>query len=245
MATARRLALCGTGRLRAVVVKRGPLGAACVTATGIAARCRGPGHRGRRSDRRGRRACGRIPRARRAQLERDDDADLRRRRSPRGCAAPRTRSSSSEPLGCAGPAPYDRGRMAYAAARPRDPDRPQPRARARARHRGRRDGRRAAHGAQPEGGGGPGGRRTRCAGASGSSTWTASWSSARARRTRRRCSTSASRSATATRPAVDVAVDPIDGTRLVARGHPGRHRDRRARRARLDVPHAHRTTWRS
>ncbi len=29
-------ALCGTGRLRAVVVKRGPLGAACVTAGGIA-----------------------------------------------------------------------------------------------------------------------------------------------------------------------------------------------------------------
>jgi len=29
-------ALCGTGRLRAVVVKRGPLGAACITAGGIA-----------------------------------------------------------------------------------------------------------------------------------------------------------------------------------------------------------------
>ena len=40
------------------------------------------------------------------------------------------------------------------------------------------------------------------------------------RRTRRRCSTTASRSATATGPAVDVAVDPLEGTRLTALGQP-------------------------
>jgi sugar/nucleoside kinase (ribokinase family) len=35
-------ALCGTGRLRAVVVKRGPLGAACVTASGVVERGAAP-----------------------------------------------------------------------------------------------------------------------------------------------------------------------------------------------------------
>ena len=52
------------------------------------------------------------------------------------------------------------------------------------------------------------------------STWTASWSSARARRTRRRCSTTASGSATAARREVDIAVDPLEGTRLCALGMP-------------------------
>jgi sugar/nucleoside kinase (ribokinase family) len=38
------LALCGTGRLRAVVVKRGPLGAACVTQSGVSEQPAAPAH---------------------------------------------------------------------------------------------------------------------------------------------------------------------------------------------------------
>ena len=44
---------------------------------------------------------------------------------------------------------------------------------------------------------------------------------ARARRTARPCCTPASRSARAHGPALDLAVDPVDGTRLAAAGRPG------------------------
>ena len=60
-----------------------------------------------------------------------------------------------------------------------------------------------------------------CASCSTASRWTASSSSARARRTKRRCSSTASRSATAPRPAMDIAVDPIDGTTLTSLGRRG------------------------
>jgi thimet oligopeptidase len=61
---------------------------------------------------------------------------------------------------------------------------------------------------------------TRCARSSTPSRWTAPSSSARARRTRRPCSTTASRRHRQP-PEVDIAVDPIDGTRLLAEGRPG------------------------
>ena len=69
-------------------------------------------------------------------------------------------------------------------------------------------------------------RPRRCAGRWTRSTSPAGSSSARASATRRRCSTSARRSgraprATATRPRVDIAVDPLEGTNLVAHGQAG------------------------
>jgi len=140
-------------------------------------------------------------------------------------------------LGFAGPAPYDRGLMAHSGRATSGPriDRnlalePGPGHRgsgrwAAARHMGRNQ---KELPTRPLGFDAPEPR--------GSSTWTVSWSSARARRTRPRCSTSASRSATATRRGRrrrrPDRRHPAGGPR-----HPRRHRDGRARRAGLHVPH--------
>ena len=124
-----------------------------------------------------------------------------------------------------------------------------PRARDGPRHRGGRASRPRASWAAATGTGRTARRSRRCAARWTTSRWTAPSSSARASATRRRCSTSASRSASAG-PAsreVDIAVDPLEGTNLVAlrpgqRDHrPGRVR---ARRAAARARHLHREALR-
>ena len=108
--------LCGTGRLHAVVVKLGPRGAACVTASGITAMEAVPVTAVVDPTGAGDALAGGFL-GQAAQAERDDESQSSRWRSPRDWRALPTPSSNSAPVVCAGPAPYDRGRMA---TRPRD-----------------------------------------------------------------------------------------------------------------------------
>ena len=105
-----------------------------------------------------------------------------------------------------------------------------------ARHRGRRDRLRALHGPRRPPRGGPRGHRGDAQDVRRRRDAPARSSSARASATRRRCSASASRSASARpgQPEIDIAVDPLEGTNLVAM-RPGQ-RDHRARRVREGRP---------
>ena len=206
----------------------------------VHASCAGPAAAGR--DRAGRPRLHHRPRPRAVVAARRDD---RRHRAGRGRRCSSTSGSSTGPgepsgeigLASAGTWPcsaslVDRRRrrhpvvgvrtqaQATQESCERHPSRPQPRPRARARDRGRGHAGRPLDRPRRQDRRRPGRRRRHAPRAAHRRAWTASSSSARARRTRRRCSPTASASATATPPEVDIAVDPLEGTRLCALGMP-------------------------
>src|ERR1700731_454480 len=143
-----------------------------------------------------------------------------RQRSPRACAAPRTRSWSSEPMGFAGRAPYDRWLMAQ---RPRDLGTPIDRnlalelvrvteggAMAAARHMGRNQKETADQAAVDSM------RRSL-----GFVDMDGVVVIGEGEKDEAPMLYIGEQVGNGNPPAVDVAVDPIDGTRLVARGIPG------------------------
>ena len=115
---------------------------------------------------------------------------------------------------------HHRARRPRPAGRQPAASRPQPRARARPRHRGRGARRRPLGRPRRQGVAPTRPPSTRCASCWAPCAWTASSSSARARRTRRRCSTTASSIGDGSPPQVDIAVDPLEGTTLRAKGMP-------------------------